>query len=302
MEFEFRSILPEEWTEAADIEQTCFPPNEACSRERMKERVQHVPELFLVAVDKAAGRIAGFINGLATNEEVFRDDFFLDTGLNNLDGKNIMILGLNVLPQYRRQGLARRIVEEYARRERERGRRRLVLTCLESKVAMYEKMGFNDLGIADSEWGGEAWHEMDRKLAPLRTVRVAAAVICDSLDAKRKIYATERGYGEYAGWWEFPGGKIEAGETPEQALAREISEELAVEIKVGSFIDRLEYDYPTFHLSMDCFWCEVVSGELTLLEASSARWLSGGELDELKWLPADITLIDKLKKEIISLD
>jgi|GEM_PF-199714 len=297
-EYEFRSILPEEWEEAADIEETCFPPNEACSRERMKERVMHVPELFLVAVDKETGRIAGFINGLATDEEVLRDDFFLDTGLNNLSGKNNMILGLNVLPEYRRQGLATRIVEAYCNRERARGRRRMVLTCLDSKVEMYKKMGFKDLGIAGSEWGGEVWHEMDMLLEPLPVVKVVAAVICDSFDAKEKIYATARGYGDYAGWWEFPGGKVEAGESPEQALIREIREELDTEIEVGEFIHRIEYDYPKFHLSMDCFWCEVVSGSLTLLEAEAARWLTKAELNEVKWLPADITLIEQLKLQM----
>lgn len=132
----------------------------------------------------------------------------------------------------------------------------------------------------------------------MKTVKVVAAVICDSLKEKNRIFATARGYGEFKGEWEFPGGKVEAGETPQQALVREIKEELETDIKVGDLIDTIEYDYPTFHLSMDCFWCEVIKGELKLLEAESARWLTKDSLYEVQWLPADITLINKIKDEI----
>jgi len=132
----------------------------------------------------------------------------------------------------------------------------------------------------------------------MKTVKVVAAVICDSLKEKNRIFATARGYGEFKGQWEFPGGKVEAGETPQQALVREIKEELETNIKVGDLIDTIEYDYPTFHLSMDCFWCEVIEGELKLLEAKSARWLTKDTLYEVQWLPADITLINKIKDEI----
>ena len=125
----------------------------------------------------------------------------------------------------------------------------------------------------------------------MKTIRVVAAVIRKD----DRIFATQRGYGEFKDGWEFPGGKIEPGETPQQAVDREIREELDATVKVGDLIDTIEYDYPAFHLSMDCFWCEVVSGELKLLEAEAAKWLTKEELDSVQWLPADVTLIDKIK-------
>lgn len=129
----------------------------------------------------------------------------------------------------------------------------------------------------------------------MKTVKVVAAVICDSIKEKKMIFATARGYGESKGQWEFPGGKIEPGETPQEALVREIKEELDTLISVGDLIDTVEYDYPSFHLSMDCFWCEVIEEELKLLEAEDAKWLNKGELDSVQWLPVDITLISKVK-------
>ncbi|MGN0353726.1 MAG: GNAT family N-acetyltransferase [Muricoprocola sp.] len=158
--FEFRDIRQEEADAAVRIEQICFPPNEACNEERMKQRVEKTSETFLVAVERSTGEIAGFLNGLATNETVFQDEFFTDISLYDPEGKNVMILGLDVLPQYRGQGLAREIMNQYKEREKKKGREQLVLTCLDEKVAMYEKMGFTDKGIADSAWGGEEWHEM----------------------------------------------------------------------------------------------------------------------------------------------
>ena len=131
----------------------------------------------------------------------------------------------------------------------------------------------------------------------MKIIRVVAAVIkAENKQGQPIIFATQRGYGEFKGGWEFPGGKIEPGETPQEALKREIQEELDTKIKVGSFIDTIEYDYPTFHLSMDCFLAEIESGSLVLKEHEAARWLTREELDSVDWLPADVLLIDTLKQ------
>lgn len=132
----------------------------------------------------------------------------------------------------------------------------------------------------------------------MKTIRVVAAVICDSILEKKKIFATARGYGDMRGGWEFPGGKIEPGETPQQALIREIREELDAEITVGDLIDTIEFDYPTFHLSMDCFWAEVKEGQLVLKEAEAARWLTKEEMNSVAWLPADVTLVEKIERSM----
>ena len=158
--FEFRNINQDEAEEAAEIEQICFPPNEACSKKHMEDRVLGIPDLFLVAIDKANGKIAGFLNGLATGEDTLKDEFFTNASLHDPEGKNIMLLGLDVLPEYRGQGLARELVYQYLQREEKKGRQEIILTCLEEKVEMYEKFGFVDRGIANSTWGGEEWHEM----------------------------------------------------------------------------------------------------------------------------------------------
>ena len=129
----------------------------------------------------------------------------------------------------------------------------------------------------------------------MKTIRVVAAVIRKG----DKIFATQRGYGELKGGWEFPGGKIEDGETPQEALKREIEEELGTEVWVGELIDTIEYDYPDFHLSMDCFWCEIVEGKLVLKEHEAARWLDRKTIDDVEWLPADVTLVGKIKELLL---
>ena len=133
----------------------------------------------------------------------------------------------------------------------------------------------------------------------MKTVRVVAAVIkAINENGEPIIFATQRGYGEFKGGWEFPGGKIEAGETPQEALKREIMEELDTEISVGELIETIEYDYPTFHLSMDCFWCEIVKGDLVLKEHEAAKWLKKEQLGDVKWLPADVIVIETIKMEL----
>lgn len=132
----------------------------------------------------------------------------------------------------------------------------------------------------------------------MKTIKVVAAVICDSIKVKKRIFATARGYGEFKGQWEFPGGKIEDGETPKRALVREIKEELDIIVEVGDLIATIEYDYPSFHLSMDCFWCEVFEGEIRLLEAEDAKWLSKNTLYEVRWLPADEEIISIIERNM----
>ena len=133
----------------------------------------------------------------------------------------------------------------------------------------------------------------------MKTIRVVAAVIkATNEKGDPMIFATQRGYGDFKGGWEFPGGKIEDGETPQEALKREIEEELDTEILVGELIDTIEYDYPTFHLSMDCFWCDVVRGDLVLKEHESARWLDKESLYSVEWLPADVALIEKIRMKL----
>lgn len=130
-----------------------------------------------------------------------------------------------------------------------------------------------------------------KRFNAMKTINVVAAVIRD----EDKVLATTRGYGEYKGWWEFPGGKIESGETPKEALVREIQEELDIHIEINEYITTVEYDYPQFHLSMQCYFCNRLSGNLTLKEAESSRWLSKEQLNSVKWLPADMILLDYIR-------
>lgn len=133
----------------------------------------------------------------------------------------------------------------------------------------------------------------------MKTIRVVAAVIqAKNQDGNPMIFATQRGYGDLKGGWEFPGGKIEAGETPQEALQREIQEELDTKITVGELIDTIEYQYPTFHLSMDCYWCEIITGDLVLKEHEAAKWLTREQLGDVDWLPADMKLIGKLQEQL----
>ena len=127
-----------------------------------------------------------------------------------------------------------------------------------------------------------------------KSIKVVAAVIRKG----NYVFATQRGYGEYKDWWEFPGGKIEEGETPEYALVREIKEELDSDITVGKFLTTVEHDYPSFHLSMDCYWCNVKSGKLTLLEHEAAKWLPLDDLWQVNWLPADVKVVEAIEKSI----
>ena len=129
----------------------------------------------------------------------------------------------------------------------------------------------------------------------MKQIEVVAAIIRKG----DRIFATQRGYGEWKDWWEFPGGKMEVGETPEEALVREIREELSAEISVDKFICTVEYDYPAFHLTMHCFLCSLIGEALHLNEHEAAKWLGKGELDSVKWLPADVKVVEALMKETL---
>ena len=156
--------LADEGEKINAVEQICFPPNEACPEEEMYRRVKSMPGQFLVAVDRGTGEIAGFLDGIASDEERFKDEFFTDVTLHDPAARTDFLMGLDVLPAYRGQGLAKELIRLYAIWGQVKGRHRMVLTAHDEKVPMYEKMGFRDLGISDSVWGGDPWHEMEMRL------------------------------------------------------------------------------------------------------------------------------------------
>ena len=162
--FSLRKINDNEIEQAIEIETICFPPNEACSPENMRERIQAASDYFLVAIDNETGKIAGFLNGVCSDANRFKDEFFTNAKEHNPNGKNLMLTGLDVLPQYRNQGLASYIMSSYVDIQKKNGKEALYLTCLENKVSMYNKMGFVSNGLADSTWGNESWYEMVRTL------------------------------------------------------------------------------------------------------------------------------------------
>lgn len=171
-----------------------------------------------------------------------------------------------------------------------------VLVYLEDEKSNIIKVEQEDNNLLEKkiEEGDTVTVAKDGKL--LKVIRVVAAVITsENTNGDKQIFATQRGYGEFKGGWEFPGGKIEEGETPQEALRREIKEELETEIEVENLIYTVEYDYTAFHLSMDCFWCHIVSGDLVLNEHEASKWLSMNEIDSVDWLPADVELVEKIK-------
>jgi len=164
MTFEFRKMHPDEAEQAVAMESICFPPHEQNPAEAVRAAVREANDTTICAIDPATGKLAGMIMGLATDDEHFRDDFLSTPALHNPGGKNVMITGVEVLPEYRRQGLASEMMRRYLSAEKAKGRACAVLTCLDDKVAMYEKMGYTDFGLSASVWGGEQWHEMRQEL------------------------------------------------------------------------------------------------------------------------------------------
>ena len=163
-DYQFRQILPEEGVQAGEMDRICFPPEEAKPMEIMCRFVQKIPEQFLVAVDRRTGKIAGYLCGISSDEEHFKDGFFTDLSFNDPAAQTVYLLGLDILPGHRGRGLAKELLRIYGIWSQVRGKRRMVLTAHEEKVGMYEKLGFADLGISESVWGGGVWHEMERRL------------------------------------------------------------------------------------------------------------------------------------------
>lgn len=164
IDYEFHQIQEREIQAAINVEQTCFPPHEACSVENMQDRISKASELFYVAINKTNNQVVAILNGIATNEQVFQDEFFTNASLHQKDGENIMLTGLAVLDDYRNKGIAKALMHYYVNEMKKQHKKRLLLTCLEDKVAMYQMFGFMDNGIANSTWGNETWHEMIMEL------------------------------------------------------------------------------------------------------------------------------------------
>ena len=162
--YRFRQILPEEGAQAGEMDRICFPPEEAKPMDIMCRFVGKMPEQFLVAVDRGTGKVAGFLCGISSDEARFTDEFFTDLSLNDPAAQTVYLLGLDILPEYRGQGLARELMKLYGIWSQVKGKHRMVLTAHEEKVGLYEKLGFTDLGISDSTWGGGSWHEMVKPL------------------------------------------------------------------------------------------------------------------------------------------
>lgn len=155
-----RQIRPDEAEAATRIEAICFPPEEACTLPIMRERIARAADCYLVAIDPAKNQMIGFINGLCTDGETLCDDFFTDAANHVPTGKNIMICSVSVLPEYRLQGIAKAMMQEFLLRQKALGRKKAILTCVPGKISMYEKFGYTDRGLSASTWGGETWHEM----------------------------------------------------------------------------------------------------------------------------------------------
>ncbi len=193
---------------------------------------------------------------------------------------------ISLLPEYRGQGIGTQLLQGILDLMKSEGYQQVSLSCQKANraVQMYRRAGFAPV------WEDEEEYVM---VCKLKTIHVVAAIIRDG----DRIFATQRGYGPYKDGWEFPGGKIEAGETPEAALRREIREELDTDIAVGKMLMRVQYDYPEFHLDMQCFWATVVAGDLRLKEHEAARWLPLADLWQVDWLPADRLVVEELNKE-----
>lgn len=156
----FREIRQEEAEAAAEMEQICFPPHEACTRKNMISRVRKDPQMFIVAEDRATGKLCGMINGMPTDADTFSDDIFTGFDMYEKNGRRMFLAGVEVLPQYRHKKLAHAMMEAFLKREKEKGREQVLLTCLEEKIPFYESMGYRDCGLSGSTWGNETWHEM----------------------------------------------------------------------------------------------------------------------------------------------